>query len=281
MLSLKNFSKAVSGVMIIAILQLFISCNGPHQESFTFVQLCDTQLGMGGYEHDVLSFELAVKQINELNPDFAVICGDLVNHGSDSSFSDFKRIMGGFTIPCYLAAGNHDVGNVPDKASLAYYRKMIGKDYYTFNNKGASFVVVNTQLWKVDVELESEQHDNWFQHVMDSLGRSDGNLFVLGHYPLFIKSPNETEAYFNIPWGKRVEILSMLKQHNAKAYLSGHKHELLVNNYEGIQLVSGESTSRNFDKRPLGFRLWDVAEDTISHRFVPLELSAQLNELSD
>ena len=267
--------------MIIAILQLFISCNGPHQESFTFVQLCDTQLGMGGYEHDVLTFEQAVRQINELNPDFAVICGDLVNHASDSSFGDFKSIMGQFNIPCYVAAGNHDVGNVPDQESLTYYREMIGDDYYAFDHKGASFVVVNTQLWKVDVELESEKHDDWFRHVLSDPRRGDSNLFVIGHYPLFIKSSNETEEYFNIPWEKRTEVLSLLKLHNVKAYLSGHKHELLLNNYEGIQLVSGESTSRNFDNRPLGFRLWHVAEDTISHRFVPLELSAQLNELAN
>ena len=25
----------------------------PKQEPFSFVQMCDTQLGMGGYEHDV------------------------------------------------------------------------------------------------------------------------------------------------------------------------------------------------------------------------------------
>ena len=38
---------------------------------FSFVQLCDTQLGMGGYEHDVEIFCQAVERINDLNPDFA------------------------------------------------------------------------------------------------------------------------------------------------------------------------------------------------------------------
>ena len=32
-------------------------------EPFTFVQLCDTQLGMGGYEHDINTFRQAVSQI--------------------------------------------------------------------------------------------------------------------------------------------------------------------------------------------------------------------------
>ena len=49
----------------------------PQQESFTFVQLCDPQLGMGGYEHDVETFTKVVERINELKPDFVAICGDL------------------------------------------------------------------------------------------------------------------------------------------------------------------------------------------------------------
>ena len=37
-------------------------------EKFSFVQMCDTQLGMGGYEHDVKTFTLAVDQINKMKP---------------------------------------------------------------------------------------------------------------------------------------------------------------------------------------------------------------------
>ena len=38
------------------------------------------------------------------------------------------------------------------------------------------------------------------------------------------------------------------------------------------QLVNGETTSRNFDKRPMGFRCWDVAaKGKMVHRFVMLE----------
>ncbi|MCK5207771.1 MAG: hypothetical protein KAQ79_07120, partial [Cyclobacteriaceae bacterium] len=89
--------------LIIALFVFNSSCTQTEQEPFTFVQLCDTQLGMGGYEHDVQSFEQAVKQINEINPDFAVICGDLVNNASDSSYSDFLKIKEEFKIPCYVA----------------------------------------------------------------------------------------------------------------------------------------------------------------------------------
>ena len=257
--------------IILVLLVLCNSCTEKVQKPFTVVQLCDTQLGMGGYEHDVKTFEQAVRQINELKPDFAVICGDLVHHATDSSYADFKRIMEGFKIPCYPAPGNHDVGNKPNDTTLAYYRKIIGKDYYTFQNKGYSFIVTNTQLWKVNVENESEKHHQWFKDKLDSLGKTNTSSFVIGHYPIFLKSPDEEEKYFNLPLNRRNEILSIFKKNNVKAYLSGHKHETVINSYENIQLVSGETTSKNFDKRPMGFRLWKVATDTIYHQFVPLE----------
>ncbi len=59
---------------------------------FSFAQMCDTQLGMGGYEHDVKTFGLAVTQINKLKPDFVVICGDLVSKANDKSWADLFTI---------------------------------------------------------------------------------------------------------------------------------------------------------------------------------------------
>ena len=247
------------------------SCAEKKITPFKFVQLCDTQLGMGGYEHDILSFEQAVKQINQLNPDFTVICGDLVNNPNDSSFIDFKRIVKGLNKPYYLAPGNHDVSNTPTNKSLTYYRETIGKDYYTFKNKGYSFVTTNTQLWKVNVENESEKHHKWFANTLDSLGRIKASTIVIGHYPIFIKTPEEKEVYFNLPVDIRMEILALFTKNNVKAYLSGHRHQLVVNNYENILLVSGETTSKNFDERPLGFRLWSVSSNTLSNIFVPLK----------
>ena len=137
------------------------SCGRKEEKIFSFVQLCDTQLGMGGYEHDLETFKQAIIQINALNPDFVIICGDLVNDANDSSYSDFISIMKEFKVPCHLAPGNHDVGNVPTETSLNYYRKTIGKDYYEFQNKNHSFIVTNTQLWKHNVEHESEKHNKW------------------------------------------------------------------------------------------------------------------------
>lgn len=257
--------------LVFLILFICASCNTGMHKSFSFVQICDPQLGMGGYEHDMASFRQAVSQINELECDFVVICGDLVHHASDSTYTDFLDIKEELTVPCYLVAGNHDVGNIPDDRTLRYYRESLGKDYYAFENKGFSFIVCNTQLWKNHIGIESEMHDRWFIETLTKISKNGGQSFVIGHHPLFVKDADEEEVYYNLAPRKRNELLGLFISNNVVAYLSGHKHETVLKTYENIQLVSGESTSKNFDKRPLGFRLWNVSRDTIFHQSIPLE----------
>lgn len=262
---MKNYAIAVS-----LLLSLLLSCSEKEQEPFRFVQLCDTQLGMGGYQHDIETFKQAVKQINELQPDFAVICGDLVHHVSDSAYVAFKDILQGFDMPCHLAPGNHDVGKVPDARRLAYYRETIGPDYFIFKNKNLPFVVTNTQFWKGPEAEEAAKHDRWVARSLDSLSKKHASIFVVGHYPLFLNALEEEEKGHNLPVEKRKELLALFKKNNVKAFLTGHTHRLAINEYDGIQLVSGETTSKNFDNRPMGFRLWQVEKDTAFHKFVPL-----------
>lgn len=256
--------------LIIYLLLIGISTFGQKQKSFSFIQLCDTQLGMGGYDHDKESLMQAVKKINEIHPDFVIICGDLVNNPDDSSYADFKEIMKKSQVRYFCVPGNHDVGLAPNSSSLHYYRKKIGKDYYTFHKKGCAFIATNTQLWKTPLKKESGKQDEWFINRLKSLAKRNKQIIVIGHIPLYISDPEEKEVYSNFPLEKRRVLLELLVQYHVDAYLSGHSHTLIINNYKGIKLVSGETTSINSDKRPLGFRLWNVSPDSISHMFISI-----------
>ena len=241
--------------------------------SFSFVQLCDTQLGMGGYADDVARFRSAVRQINRIHPDFAIICGDLIHVADEQSFSDFNAIWANFEIPCYRAPGNHDVKNAPTPESLAYYRETIGKDYYAFEHKGRLFVIVNTQLWKAPLEIETATQDRWLAGTLADAQNKGLPVFIAGHYPLFINTPDEPEEYMNLPLERRRALLDLMTSHGVVAVLGGHTHRFLSNDYQGIQFVNGETTSKNFDGRPFGFRLWHIGPDRpFRHEFVPLDV---------
>lgn len=147
--------KKLNVLFLLFVLVATLSCVKKERPNFTFVQLCDTQIGVTNYDEDIASFEQAVRQINELDPDFTVICGDLVQNAADSSFQDAKKIIDKLKSPCYVAPGNHDIGKVPTDDSLRKYREIFGRDYFEFKNKGYSFLVTNTLLWRVNMKKES------------------------------------------------------------------------------------------------------------------------------
>ena len=151
-------------------------------------------------------------------------------------------------------------------------RETIGKDYYSFENKGYTFVVANTQLWKAPLAGESEKHDAWFKETLEDAKAKNSPVVIVVHYPLFTKEPEEKENYYNIPQPKRQEILDLCEKNGVVAFLAGHTHKQISNDYKGIQLVNGETTSSNNDERPMGFRLWNVDEEKgMRHEFVKLK----------
>lgn len=243
-------------------------------EPATFVQLCDTQLGMGGYEADKVRFELAVDAINDLDADWVVVCGDLVNNGhDDEAVADFKAILAGFSMPVYLAPGNHDVGNEPTMATLDRYRRQYGPDYFVAEEHGFKLMILNTQLWKAPVEGASEAHDAWFKRELASSRQYAVPTLLISHYPPFTGAPDEEESYYNLPPETRAAVLDLAKAAGVKAWLAGHVHKNLLLDYGGMPVVASATTSRNFDGAPYGYRVWTVAEDgTLSHDYQALDI---------
>lgn len=248
-------------------------------DPFTFVQLSDPQLGMGGYERDVRTFELAVQQINASSPDFVIICGDLTEAIDEAQIAEFNRIKAGFTMPCYCAAGNHDLTNSPDSATLELYRQRIGPDWQSFEHKGVTFAIVNTQLWKAKVPEESFRHQEWLEGVLEKAVKKDSPVVIAGHYPLFDQEPDEDEGYFNLPLETRKALLKQFHESGVVAVLSGHAHKNNIQSVSEIQFVTNASTSRNFDGAPMGYRLWKVqGKPPWNHEYVPVEGAEPLKD---
>jgi hypothetical protein len=190
----------------------------------------------------------------------------------DQAFADFKRIRDCFDMPCYSAPGNHDVGNEPTPELLKRYRETIGEDYYAIEHKGFTFIVVNTQLWKAPVEGETEKQDAWLRETLAQAVAKDSPVFIAGHYPLFVNDPGEKEQYFNLPPETRSTLLHLFLAHKVVGILTGHTHRIVENTYEGMQLITSGTTSKNFDGSPMGFRVWTIdGEPPYRNEYVEVE----------
>jgi 3',5'-cyclic AMP phosphodiesterase CpdA len=239
--------------------------------------MADTQLGYGGYDNDIESFKKAIELVNELEPDFVVFCGDFVDSFTPTSVTDFNDIKSGFNVPCYLTPGNHEMLYQPNPVRLALYRRLFGKDYFSFRHKGYTFIMANSQLWKSPLEGETEKMDAWFKATLKKAKDANSPVFIAQHIPVFLEEPNEPEdPDYNFPVKKRQELLELMVDCGVVAVMGGHKHMNIINNYKGIQLVNTAAVSKNDDGSPIGFQLWKVESPTnITHAFIPLEKTAE------
>jgi serine/threonine-protein phosphatase CPPED1 len=257
---------------LVCLASILNGCAHLKPQPFTFVQLCDPQIGFGGYEADLARFRQAVERINALRPDFVVVCGDLVTTPDAKSFHDFNSVRKKLGMPCYCTPGNHDLGNEPTRESLLNDRKFVGKDYLSFTHKGCGFVVLNTQIWKTPVAGETQKQDAWMQETLQAMAAKGHPVFIVEHYPPFVKTPDEPDAYFNLPIEKRKALLAAFEGYGVVAVLAGHTHTTNTTQFGRFQVVNSETTSKNFDRRPFGIRLWHVSPDgTCHHEFIPLE----------
>ncbi len=70
-----------------------------------FVILTDVHIGSAGRD-DLL--RLAVKEINDIGPEFVIMPGDITEDGEPEQFQLVKSIIDGLNCPYYVVLGNHD-----------------------------------------------------------------------------------------------------------------------------------------------------------------------------
>lgn len=242
-------------------------------EDFSFVQLCDTQIGFGGFDHDVDTLQKAVRQINALEVDFVLLCGDMVRHPEETeNIAALKAELGKLTMPCHLVPGNHDIGHPQNANGVRRYREIFGDDYYGFDHKGHRFLVVNTSLWKMDAPEELDRHNAWLDAQLHSAQVAQRPVIAAGHYPFFALHPMEPDNQGNVDRVHRHRWLESFAERGVTVYLSGHAHANFSHTYRGMKLVTTASTSFNFDGSPMAFRLWHIGADgTYVDRVVEVE----------
>ena len=245
-------------------LGLVFGCGLREIPELRIVQLCDPQLGFGqdGFDADVMRLEKAVQKINELAPDMVVVAGDMVNNGNDDeAIHIFKQIIAQVKAPILLAAGNHDLPEPVTAAGIRRYHALYGEDYQAVECKGRCIIAVNTLLWREAPPEASSRHELFLRETLQKAKKKKQAVILLSHVPPFVSSVDEPYEYYNLPESKRKDILRLCNENGVLIWLAGHTHTTSRRSYEHITILNGETTGRNFDNRPAGFRLLTIHPD--------------------
>ena len=238
--------------------------------------MTDPQFGFGPgktpankYASDLKRFERELEIVNAMKPDLALITGDMTNRWNDV-VKDWPRLLKKFSVPVAVAPGNHDLGNEMTRENLDRYLSVFGYSYKAFDVKGWRIIVGNTQFWrKTELKDEQEKYENWLREELQKAKAYGGKVILAGHMLPFVDKIAERDNYENYPKSGRVARLKMYLDGGVKFYLAGHTHRMIMHGYKNLTILNAETTSTNFDARPHGFRLFDVADEyDYSYRFV-------------
>ncbi|XP_047570036.1 serine/threonine-protein phosphatase CPPED1 isoform X3 [Lutra lutra] len=182
----------------------------------------DSDSGGDEWGQEIRLTEQAVEAINKLKPKpkFFVLCGDLIHAMPGTPWrkeqtADLQRVLARVDrdIPLVLVSGNHDVGNTPTPETVAEFQQTWGDDYFSFWVGGVLFLVLNSQFWYDASQCPAlkQAQDQWLDQQLSVAGRRHcQHAVVFQHIPLFLRSIDEDDDYFNLTKSVRKEVANKL-----------------------------------------------------------------------
>lgn len=263
--------------LLLAFLILCVIPGAGQEQPFYFVMLTDTQMGMyandRNFVRETANYEFATATVNRLKPGFVIVLGDLVNKvGDTEQIREFQRITQKIdpAVPVYYVAGNHDVGHEPNPESVEAYRKIFGRDYYSFRAGPVYGIVLNSTLIHTPRKAEPLYREQltWLKAELEKAKSSGAShIVVFQHHPYFIGEVQEPDQYMNISLERRKPIVALLHQYNVRYVFAGHVHKSSVGKDGDLEMTVTGPVSMPFGEEGSGLRLAEVTAEGIQHRY--------------
>ncbi|XP_044927976.1 serine/threonine-protein phosphatase CPPED1 isoform X3 [Mustela nigripes] len=190
--------------------------------------------------------------------------------------ADLQRVLARVDrdIPLVLVSGNHDVGNTPTPETVAEFQRTWGDDYFSFWVGGVLFLVLNSQFWYDASRCPAlkQAQDQWLDQQLRVAGRRHcQHAIVFQHIPLFLRSIDEDDDYFNLTKSVRKEVANKLTRAGVTAVFSGHYHRNAGGTYQNLDMVVSSAIGCQLGQDTHGLRVVVVTAKKIIHRYYSLD----------
>lgn len=170
---------------------------------------------------------------------------------------------------CGLLPPHHDVGNkrINEKPATVtdervfHFEKVVGPAWFAADVlPGVRVIGVTSSLFDTQLPREAEQ---WKFLESELSQPREGIALLLTHYPLFVRSLDEPDDYFNMDRAMRPRLLEMLRRGGVTAVLSGHLHRPIDLSCQGIRMIGAPAISFGLPegKQPVGWTLVTIGSD--------------------
>jgi predicted phosphodiesterase len=213
-------------------------------DEYSFIVLADTHIEDGnafGLEGlaDVITANTGIK--------FAVILGDITQHGAAQDIDKFIEIASSLTVPCFPVIGNHDIYF----NNWSVWKEKIGSTSYRIDGG-------NTSLFMLDSanSFFGNEQLNWLE---EELKTANERIFVFTHAPLFVTGPVDMQQVTNI--NERARIVSILRN-KCDIMFMGHSHKRFYHEAGNVKYI----TLEDFIEKK-AYCIVTVTKDGISYTF--------------
>jgi len=265
----------------------FISCNftqatdfNKNKKKFSFAFFTDIHLNKGD-NNCFQGIEKAIESAKTHDIDFILTGGDNVDIdvlGKDTEsahylYQQYAKVIANAEIDFYATIGNHDRFWGCEKDDALYneglFEKYINKSYYSFDNKGWHFIVLNTANSEVD-ELQKK----WLARDLEQVNEETPIIischvpFLSVYYPVLQGKYTNTDTFKNFK-----EIWDMFEDKNLKLVLQGHMHLYEEIKVKGIQFITAGAVSAswwggNYHGTEEGYLLINTEGDNFNWEYV-------------
>lgn len=234
------------------------------QSGFRFVVYGDNR---GGYS----THRTLVKQMVEMEPDFVLHTGDLVESGrANSEWDIFFRIAGPLlqSAPFFPTLGNHE-DNDPKRLGSHYTEifHLPGNElWYAFDYGNARFISLKVDGFPLDTYLPDEEQLTWLERQLSS---NDAPWLIV-YFHIGIYTSRE-EGFLEV--GIRELLAPLFERYGVNIVFMGHHHSyerILVNGITYIVTAGGGATLYDLSQPELGSQVALKA-----HHFVVLDLEGE------
>ncbi|MBL7767352.1 MAG: metallophosphoesterase [Flavipsychrobacter sp.] len=171
-------------------------------------------------------FEDAVKKANQLQPQFVMSVGDLINGYStdsvliDTQWKEFNQLLEPLTVPFFYVSGNHDISN---SWMQQEWIRRYGQSHYYFIYRNTLFLCLNSQ--DNGSYGMSESQISYFRTILQE-HQNVRWTFVFMHQPMWTSDKSGFEKIEDALEGRKFTIFAghthnylLSKRNNQKYYI--------------------------------------------------------------
>ena len=208
------------------------------EKDFTFAIIADLT---GGERSKI--FEIAVEQLNMLEPDFVLSVGDLIEGGTrdvnqlTKEWDSFGQRARKLTMPFFYLGGNHDLSN---PTMQEYWQQNIGPLYYHFVLDDVLFLMLDSEDFAPEKMREVDSVRTIALNIL--AGKTPGVYEETAYYALPERSTGAMSQAQHDYFSKVIEANQNVKW----TFVLMHKPLYTRSDAKGLQPLLNELADRNF-----------------------------------